>query len=63
MLTCTAASAFTTGIVPPIDVNKEQTTKLRKDLDAYIKKQKAVLWIQHDLVQFEKLKKAPQFCE
>ncbi len=53
----------TTGIVPPIDVNKDQTTKSRKDLDAYIKKQKAVLWIQHDLLQFEKLKKAPQFYE
>jgi glyoxylase-like metal-dependent hydrolase (beta-lactamase superfamily II) len=53
----------TTGIVPPIDVNKDQTTKSRKDLDAYVKKQKAVLWIQHDLLQFEKLKKAPLFYE
>jgi glyoxylase-like metal-dependent hydrolase (beta-lactamase superfamily II) len=53
----------TTGVVPLIDVNKPQTTRSRKELDVYIKKQKAQLWIQHDLVQFEKLKKAPLFYE
>jgi len=53
----------TTGIVPPIDVSKDQTTRSREELDAYIKKNKAQLWIQHDLVHFEKLKKAPQFYE
>jgi N-acyl homoserine lactone hydrolase len=53
----------TTGIVPPIDVNKPQTTQSRKDLDAYIKKNKAQLWIQHDLVHFKTLKLAPQFYE
>ena len=36
------------------DVNKEQTTNSRKDHDAYIKKNKAQLWIQHDMVQFAK---------
>ena len=53
----------TTGIVPPIDVNKEQTIRSRRELTAYIKKQKAQLWIQHDLAHFEKLRKAPQFYE
>jgi N-acyl homoserine lactone hydrolase len=53
----------TTGIVPPRDVNMQQTTRSRRELDAFIKKQKAQLWIQHDLLQFEKLKKAPQFYE
>lgn len=53
----------TTGIVPPIDVNKEQTTRSRRELTSYIKQKKAQLWIQHDLVQFETLKKAPQYYD
>ena len=53
----------TTGRVPTIDVNKQQTIQSRKELDAYLKKNKAQLWIQHDLAAFEKLKKAPQYYE
>jgi glyoxylase-like metal-dependent hydrolase (beta-lactamase superfamily II) len=53
----------TTGVVPLIDVNKEQTMRSRKEVAAFVKKQKAQFWIQHDLVQFEKLRKAPQFYE
>ena len=53
----------TTGRVPTIDVNKQQTIQSRKELDAYLKKNKAQLWIQHDLAAFEKLKKAPPYYE
>jgi glyoxylase-like metal-dependent hydrolase (beta-lactamase superfamily II) len=52
-----------TGIVPPIDVDKEQTTRSRKELDDYIARQGAQLWIQHDLVHFDTLRKAPEFYD
>jgi glyoxylase-like metal-dependent hydrolase (beta-lactamase superfamily II) len=53
----------TTGKVPHIDYNKDRTREARKAVDSYLKANKAKLWIQHDLVQFAALKKAPAFYE
>jgi glyoxylase-like metal-dependent hydrolase (beta-lactamase superfamily II) len=53
----------TTGVVPHIDYNKDRTREARKAVDAYLKKTSGKLWIQHDLVQFQTLKKAPGFYD
>lgn len=53
----------TTGIVPHIDYNKDRTREARADVDRFLKSTGAQLWIQHDLVQFRTLKKAPEFYE
>lgn len=53
----------TTGIVPPIDVDKAQTTRSRGRLDAFLKEHQAELWIQHDLAQFATLRKAPEYYQ
>jgi glyoxylase-like metal-dependent hydrolase (beta-lactamase superfamily II) len=52
-----------TTITPKNDVDAAATLKSRKELDAFMKKHNAQLWIQHDLAAFEKLKKGPQFYE
>jgi N-acyl homoserine lactone hydrolase len=49
--------------LPPGDFNEEQTRKSREDLEQWMTKAGAQLWIQHDLVAHEKLKKAPQFYD
>jgi glyoxylase-like metal-dependent hydrolase (beta-lactamase superfamily II) len=49
--------------VPSFDVNQEQTRASRADIDAYVKKHKAQMWIEHDAVTNAKLKKAPEFYE
>ena len=51
------------GIVPGFDVNAEQTRKSRADLEAFIKKTGAQLWIQHGTADNAKLKKAPEYYE
>jgi N-acyl homoserine lactone hydrolase len=49
--------------VPTFDFNQEQTRASRVALDAFMKKNGAQLWIQHDFVGNAKLKKSPQFYE
>jgi N-acyl homoserine lactone hydrolase len=49
--------------VPPGDFNKEQTAASRAELEAFLKKTRAQLWIQHDFMGNKKLKKAPEFYE
>jgi glyoxylase-like metal-dependent hydrolase (beta-lactamase superfamily II) len=49
--------------VPDFDFNAEQTRKSRADIDAYVKKHKAQMWIEHDAATNAKLKKAPEFYE
>jgi N-acyl homoserine lactone hydrolase len=49
--------------VPTFDFSGEQTRASRKDVDAFLKKTGAQLWIQHDLEGNAKLKKSPQFYE
>jgi glyoxylase-like metal-dependent hydrolase (beta-lactamase superfamily II) len=51
------------GIVPGFDFNAEQTRKSRADLEAFMKKSGAVLWIQHGTADNAKLKKAPEYYE
>ncbi len=49
--------------VPGFDFNAAQTRKSRAEIDAYVKRQKAQLWIEHDAATNAKLKKAPEYYE
>jgi N-acyl homoserine lactone hydrolase len=49
--------------VPTFDFNQDQTRASRVALDAFLKKNNAQLWIQHDFAGNAKLKKSPQFYE
>ena len=49
--------------VPTFEFNKEQTMKSRAELEDFVKKNRAQLWIQHDASNGAKLKKAPEFYE
>jgi N-acyl homoserine lactone hydrolase len=49
--------------VPTFDFDQEQTRASRVVLDAFMKKNGAQLWIQHDAAGNAKLKKSPQFYE
>ncbi len=51
------------GIVPGFDFNADQTRKSRADLEAFMKKSGATLWIQHGTADNAKLKQAPAFYE
>jgi glyoxylase-like metal-dependent hydrolase (beta-lactamase superfamily II) len=53
----------TLGRLPTFEVNEEQTRASRRDVDAFLKKTGAQLWIQHDFVANAKLKKAPAFYD
>ena len=47
----------------PFEFNKEQSAQSRKDIDEYLKKTHAQMWIEHDQATYDKLKKAPAFYE
>jgi glyoxylase-like metal-dependent hydrolase (beta-lactamase superfamily II) len=49
--------------LPVADFDKAQTAKSRAELEVFLKKKGAQLWIEHDIVANRKLKKAPQFYE
>ena len=49
--------------LPVAEFNKEQTAVSRADIEAFLKKTGAQLWIQHDFLGNQKLKKAPAFYE
>ena len=49
--------------VPTYEFNKEQTRASRLEIDFYLKKMNAELWIQHDFGANLKLKKAPEYYE
>jgi glyoxylase-like metal-dependent hydrolase (beta-lactamase superfamily II) len=51
------------GIVPGFDFNADQTRKSRADLETFMTKNGAKLWIQHGTADNAKLKKAPEFYE
>jgi len=51
------------GRLPTFEVNEAQTKASREDIEAFLKRTGAQLWIQHDLVGFRKLKLAPQYYE
>jgi len=50
-------------IVPGFDFNKDQTAKSRATIEEFVGKNKAQLWIQHDVVNGAKLKKSPMYYE
>ena len=49
--------------LPVAEFNKDQTAASRAELDVFLKKTGAQLWIQHDFLGNAKLKKAPAFYE
>jgi len=49
--------------IPPFDSDKEQTAKSRAAIEAFVKKNKAQLWIQHDYTSGIKRKLAPDYYE
>jgi N-acyl homoserine lactone hydrolase len=49
--------------LPVADFNKEQTAASRAELDVFLKKTGAQLWIEHDIIGNAKLRKAPAFYE
>ena len=51
------------GRLPTFDVNEAQTKASRADIEAFLKRTGAQLWIQHDLAGFRKLKLAPQYYD
>jgi glyoxylase-like metal-dependent hydrolase (beta-lactamase superfamily II) len=49
--------------LPTFEVNVDQTAAARAELERFLERRGAVLWIQHDLVNHRKLKKAPEHYE
>jgi glyoxylase-like metal-dependent hydrolase (beta-lactamase superfamily II) len=49
--------------LPVSEFNKEQTAASRAELEVFLKKTGAQLWIEHDIVGNAKLKKAPAYYE
>jgi len=49
--------------VPTTEFNAQRTAASRAEIEAFLKKTGAQLWIQHDLIANQKLKKAPQYYE
>ena len=43
--------------------DKPETRASRQKIEALLKKNKAELWIQHDMIGNRKLKKSPAYCE
>jgi glyoxylase-like metal-dependent hydrolase (beta-lactamase superfamily II) len=48
---------------PGFEFSKEQSAQSRTDVDAFLKKTKAQMWIEHDAATNAKLKKAPEYYE
>jgi glyoxylase-like metal-dependent hydrolase (beta-lactamase superfamily II) len=53
----------TLGRLPTFEVSEEQTASSRRELDAFLMRTGAKLWIQHDLVGHRALRKAPEYYE
>jgi N-acyl homoserine lactone hydrolase len=51
------------GKIPTTEFNAQQTAASRAEVEAFLKKTGAQLWIQHDLVANQKLKKSPALYE
>ena len=49
--------------VPSFNFDKELSVKTMNEMDAFIKANKAKLWIQHDLEQNRRIRHAPKFYE
>lgn len=53
----------TTGRIPTFEFNVEQSKASRAKIEAFIKAQRAQLWIEHDIATHAKLPKAPAYVE
>jgi N-acyl homoserine lactone hydrolase len=51
------------GKIPTNEFNPAQTATSRAEVEAFLKKTGAQLWVQHDLTANRKLKKSPEFYE
>jgi N-acyl homoserine lactone hydrolase len=51
------------GRLPTFEVSEEQTKASRADVEAFLKRTGAELWIQHDLAAFRTWKLAPQYYD
>jgi N-acyl homoserine lactone hydrolase len=49
--------------VPGFNFDKDRSVTTMNEMDAFMKKNKARLWIQHDLEQNAKIKHAPQYYD
>jgi glyoxylase-like metal-dependent hydrolase (beta-lactamase superfamily II) len=53
----------TTGRLPTFEFNADQSKASRAKVEAFVKQNKAELWIEHDIATHAKLPKAPAFVE
>lgn len=53
----------TMGRVPDFEVSPEQTTASRAEVEDFLSRTGAELWIQHDLVHHRQLKRSPEYYE
>jgi N-acyl homoserine lactone hydrolase len=53
----------TTGRVPTFEFNVDQSKASRAKIEAFVKEQRAQLWIEHDIATHAKLPKSPAFVE
>jgi len=53
----------TTGRIPTFEFNADQSRASRQKVEAFLKQNKAELWIEHDIATHAKLPKAPAFIE
>ena len=53
----------TLGRLPVAEFNRDQTAASRAELELFLRKTGATLWIEHDIIGNAKLKKAPDFYE
>jgi N-acyl homoserine lactone hydrolase len=53
----------TTGKIPTFEFNAEQSKASRAKVEAFLKQNKAELWIEHDIATHAKLPRAPAFVE
>jgi N-acyl homoserine lactone hydrolase len=52
-----------TDKTPTFEFNRDQSLASRAEMEAFVKKTGAQLWIEHDLANFNKQKKAPAYYE
>jgi len=49
--------------IPTFEVDEAKTRASRADIDAFVARNRAQLWVQHDIAAYAKLKKAPAFYD
>jgi hypothetical protein len=49
--------------LPTFEVSEEQTRRAREDVEAFLSRTGAALWIQHDLPAHRRLKKTPEYYD